>query len=214
MPRVTDLVTAFISWCCYSKHLLLVYGLLLETVRHTVEGVSRYMQNDAERNERIKKLAELIKDIKFAMLTTVEEDGSLRSRPMATQQTEFDGDLWFFTGASSHKVYDIDNNPHVNVVFAEPDDQSYVSISGRAYLVRDQQKAKDLWNPFYRTWFPDGLDDPDLALLKVEVTGAEYWDSPSSAVVHLYGLAKALVTGQRPQPGDNEKLDLTNTAGA
>lgn len=65
------------------------------------------MQNDAERNEHIKKLGELTKDIKFAMLTTVEPDGSLRSRPMATQQVEFDGDLWFFTGASSHKVHEI-----------------------------------------------------------------------------------------------------------
>jgi general stress protein 26 len=170
------------------------------------------MKNEAERNESIKKLAELIKDIQFSMLTTVEADGSLRSRPMATQQTEFDGDLWFFTGVSSHKVHDIENNPQVNVAFSNPQDQSYVSIKGRAYLVRDQQKAKDLWNPFYRTWFPDGLDDPDLALLKIETEGAEYWDSPSSAVVHLFGLAKALATGQRPQPGDNEKLDLGNQA--
>lgn len=166
------------------------------------------MQNDAERNNSIKKLAELIKDIKFAMLTTVEADGSLRSRPMAAQQTEFDGDLWFFTGVSSHKVYDIENNPHVNLAFSDPNEQSYISISGRARLVPDRQKAEQLWTPFYRTWFPHGLDDPDLALLKVDVEGAEYWDSPSSVVVHLYGVAKAMVTGERPQPGDNEKLDL------
>ncbi len=108
------------------------------------------------------------------MLTTVEPDGSLRSRPMATQQVEFDGDLWFFTGASMHKVYDIENNPPCNVAFSDPNDQNYVSMSGRAALVRDKQKAKDLWNVFYRSWFPQGLDDPDLALLRVEVDGAEY----------------------------------------
>ena len=93
------------------------------------------MQNEAERNNSIKKLAELIKDIKFAMLTTVEADGSLHSRPMATQQTEFDGDLWFFTGVSSHKVHDIENNPQVNIASADPNDQSYISMSGRAHLV-------------------------------------------------------------------------------
>jgi len=168
------------------------------------------MQNDAEQNQNIKKLGELINDIKFAMLTTVEPDGSLRSRPMAAQQVEFDGDLWFFTGASSHKVYDIENNPQVNVAFSEPSDQNYVSMSGRATLVRDRQKAEDLWNVFYRSWFPKGLDDPDLALIKVEVDGVEYWDSPSSAVVHLYGLAKVMLTGTPPSPGDNEKLDLSN----
>ena len=168
------------------------------------------MRTETQRNEGIKKLADLINDIKFAMLTTVEADGSLHSRPMATQQVEFDGDLWFFTGASAHKVHDIEQNPQVNVAFANPDDQSYVSMSGRAHLVLNRQKAEELWNPFYRTWFPDGLDDPDLALLKINVESAEYWDSPSSAVVHLFGVAKAMVTGERPEPGDNEKLELNH----
>jgi general stress protein 26 len=168
------------------------------------------MQNEAERNENIKKLGELIKDVKFAMLSTVEGDGSLRSRSMASQQVEFDGDLWFFTGASSHKVHDIENNPQVNVAFSDPNDQNYVSMSGRATLVRDQQKAEDLWNVFYRSWFPKGLDDPDLALLRIEVAGAEYWDSPSSAVVHVYGLAKARLTGTPLSSGDKEKLNLSN----
>lgn len=107
-------------------------------------------------------------------------------------------------------MYDIAHNPQVNVAFANPDDQNYVSMQGRASLVRDKQKAKDLWNVFYRTWFPQGLDDPNLALLKVAVNGVEYWDSPSSAVVHLYGLAKAMLTGQSPSPGDNEKVDLSH----
>jgi general stress protein 26 len=83
-------------------------------------------------------------------------------------------------------------------------------MSGRAALVRDKQKAKDLWNVFYRSWFPQGLDDPHLALLRVEVDGAEYWDSPSSAVIHAYGLAKAVLMGRPPGPGDNEKIDLSN----
>lgn len=166
--------------------------------------------NDKERDDTIKKLRDLIKDIKFGMLTTAGDDGSLRSRPMATQQTEFDGDLWFFTNASAPKVDEIRHDQHVNVSFSSHEDNRYVSVSGKAQIVRDRKKAEELWNPFYKAWFPKGLDDPDLALLRVPVEQAEYWDSPSSTVVHLLGFVKAVATGTRYQPGENEKINLEN----
>lgn len=164
---------------------------------------------DTDSNENInKKLHDLIKDIRFAMLTTVEEDGTLRSRPMATQEFEFDGDLWFFTAAHAPKVDEVQHNQHVNVSYAEPKDQKYVSISGTAQLVRDRAKIEELWNPLFKAWFPQGLDDPELALLKVSVEKAEYWDSPSSKVVRLVGFAKALLTGKQiGNPGDNAKIE-------
>jgi general stress protein 26 len=157
-------------------------------------------------NENIKKLHELIKDIRFAMLTTVEEDGTLRSRPMATQQFEFDGDLWFFTSADTPKVDEVQHHQQVNVSYSEPKDQKYVSVSGMAELVRDRQKIEALWNPIFKAWFPKGLDDPDLALLRVSVEKAEYWDSPSSGVVRLVGFVKALTTGKPYSGGDHEKI--------
>jgi general stress protein 26 len=161
-------------------------------------------------SDDIKKLYEMIKDIRIAMMTTAEPDGTLRSRPMATQQTEFDGDLWFFTGASSGKVDEVQADRHVNISYAAPDDNRYVSVSGTAQLVRDRAKMEELWNPFLKAWFPKGLDDPDIALLKVHVTEAEYWDSPSGAIVHLVGFVKAVATGQRAKGGENEKLKLDN----
>jgi general stress protein 26 len=166
------------------------------------------MENVAERNEQIKKLAELISDIEFAMLTTIEPDGSLRSRPMATQKQEFDGDLWFFTRASAPKVNEVEQDQHVCVAFARPDKQHYVSVSGKARLVRDRAKIEELWNPAYKAWFPEGLDDPDLALIKVSAEKGEYWDGQTSVVAHLVGLAKAAVTGQSYQGGENEKVQL------
>ena len=161
-----------------------------------------------DRDEAVKKLGAMIKDIEFAMLTTAEPDGTLRSRPMATQQVEFDGVLWFFTHAHAPKVEEIEREHHVNLSYAKPEDQRYVSVSGLARLVRDRKKAEELWNPAYKAWFPKGLDDPELALLKVNVTQAEYWDSSSSAIVHLVGFVKAVATGQQYKPGDNEKINL------
>lgn len=162
------------------------------------------------RSEDIKKLGELIKDIKIAMLTTVDEDGSLRSRPMATQKTEFDGDLWFFTRASAPKVEEIEKHYDVNVSYADPGSNSYVSVSGKAVLLHDLAKTKELWNPLLKAWFPKGLEDPELALLRVKVENAEYWDSPSSTMVQLAGYVKAIATGHtyKASPGEHEKISL------
>jgi general stress protein 26 len=157
------------------------------------------------RTESIDKLRDLIKGIKVAMLTTAEDDGTLRSRPMVTQETEFNGDLWFFTIAPSPKVEDIQQHRQVNVSYMSRD--TYVSVSGAAQLIRDRKKIDVLWNPAYQAWFPKGKDDPELALLKVAVNQAEYWESPSGTVIKLAGFVKALATGQRME-GDHEKLDL------
>lgn len=163
------------------------------------------MTQHSERSD-VEKIRELIKGIRYAMLTTVDEDGSLRSRPMATQEAEFDGTLWFFTAAGSPKVQEVGRDQRVNLSYAAPDDNRYVSVSGTARLVRDREKMKELWNPILKAWFPDGLDDPELALLQVHVTKAEYWDAPSSKMVQLAGFLKAIATGKPFAPGENEKL--------
>lgn len=161
---------------------------------------------DSEHDD-VKKLAKLIKGIEIAMLTTRDDDGTLRARPMQTQNREFDGTLWFFTQASSHKVLEIDHEHQVNLSYAKPDDNRYVSVSGTATLVRDRAKIDELWSPVLKAWFPKGKDDPEVALLKVDVAKAEYWDAPNSTIVKLVGFAKAVLTGQQYRPGENEKLN-------
>ncbi len=166
------------------------------------------MTTHEKHEENVAKLREMIKGIEFAMLTTADDDGSLRSRPMATQKVEFDGDLYFFTKAGAPKVDEVERDRHVCVSYAAPEEQCYVSMSGTALLMRDRQKMEELWSPVLKAWFPGGLADPELALLKISVTQAEYWEGPSSTVVYLVGLAKAFVVGETYRPGENEKLDL------
>ena len=156
---------------------------------------------------QMEKLWSMIKDIQFAMLTS--EDGDvLRSRPMAASQSSFEGELWFFTKASSHKVAEVGSDHRVGVSYADPQHQNYVSLSGNASLVRDPAAIESHWSEALRTWFPKGKSDPDVALLKVDVQQAEYWDAPNSKMVHAYGYVKAVLTGAPPNPGDNAKLDL------
>lgn len=154
------------------------------------------------------KLAELIDDIDVAMMTTREADGSMRSRPMMTQNERFEDDLWFFTRLDSAKVEELQMDPQVNLSYSAPSKQRYVSVSGEARVVRDRETMKRFWSPVHRAWFPGGLEDPQLCILRVRPTYAEYWDSPNSAVVHLFGMAKAVVSGEAYEPGENEKIDL------
>ncbi len=169
------------------------------------------MSDHADHHEALQKLGHLIADIQFAMLTTVEPDGSLRSRPMATHQDksgQFDGILYFFTKGDAPKADEVRQDQHVALSYSSPEQSKYVSISGTALVLRDKKKEAELWDPKYKAWFPQGLDDPDLALLRVTVEKAEYWDTPSSTVAHAIGLVKALATGKPYHPGDHEKISL------
>ncbi|MDZ8053370.1 MAG: pyridoxamine 5'-phosphate oxidase family protein [Aulosira sp. ZfuVER01] len=138
------------------------------------------MTTSTDQNQHIHKLRGLIQDIDCAMLTTVDDDNSLHSRPMdKTSEIQPDGTLWFFTNASTHKVFEIEHRQHVNLSFTSPDKQRYISISGIAELVKDQNKMQELWKPKLKAWFPQGLDEPNLALLKIKINRADYWETQS-----------------------------------
>ena len=172
----------------------------------------------------LKKLRKLIKGARVAMLTTVAPDGALRSRPMATLKAPFQGDVWFFTRASAPKADEIRDNDHVNVSFSDGDDDRYLSISGTASLVRDHDLLQQLWSGRLKNWFPNGKKDADLALLRVRVDRAEYWDAKTAAMVTLDGLVKASpgaaeTPAPAPAPVENRKTDKPgatpgNTSGA
>ena len=166
----------------------------------------------AEQNDSPRKLKELVEGIDFAMLTTLTAQGALHSRPMSTQEMEPDGTLWFFTRANAKKVEEIERDQQVNVSYSHPDDHRYVSVSGRAVLVRDSGKIRELWKPAYKLWFPEGLDDPELALLRVKVESAEFWDADQSRMVKLALMIKSLATGQEYEPGEHGNINLKDSA--
>ncbi len=155
-------------------------------------------------------LRNLIKDAEVAMLTTVESDDYLRSRPMITQESDEDGVLWFFTHDYRSKVDELESDPRVNVSYSKVDANQYVSVSGLGEVIYDEEKKQELWKSSYKTWFPDGVDDPQLALLKVYIEKAEFWDASTSKFVEVLGFAKALLTGKGrlPSPKDHSTVDL------
>ncbi len=123
---------------------------------------------------------------------------------MTLLEMEFDGDLWFFISRASVKVPEIRQDDRISINVQE--EGKYVSASGRARLVEDRDHAKKLWNPMYKAYFPQGLDDPDLLLLKLPIEKAEYWDSPGGAVTKLIGFVEAYVTGDPTKMGEHGKI--------
>lgn len=140
------------------------------------------------------------------MLTTYRQDGTLHSRPMSTLQMDHEGCLWFFTSIDSSKIHDIAEQAKVNLAYARTDKQDYLSVAGTTEIIRDRQKMEELWTPWLKPWFQDGLDDPNLVLLRIKIDEADYWDAPGSAVKRLYGLAKGAMTGNTDALGEYRHL--------
>ena len=154
--------------------------------------------NDTTHSRQL--LWKMIKDIRFGMFTTRHGNGHLHARPMTTQNKEIgtDESLWFFMSRKSDPVDDLKTEPTVNVAYADPGADTYVSVSGKAVVVDDEAKKKQLWNKATEAWFPNGPTDPDVALVQVQIVHANFWDVKESKLVQLYEMAKAVVTGKPP----------------
>jgi general stress protein 26 len=155
-----------------------------------------------------KKIGELIEDVRICMMTTAAGDGSFDSRPMATQKKEFDGTVWFLTRYESLKVDELKDDANVTLVYADPGNQNYVAAKGRATVSQDKAKIHELWNAMYKAWFPEGEDDPQIAVLKVEVYEAEYWEASSSKLVFGIKYLAAAVTGGKVDVGEAGKVKI------
>ena len=161
-------------------------------------------------NSDFTKVSNLIKDIKVAMMTTVSKEGDLHSRPMSAQELDEQGCLWFFTSDETGKVDSIQNDQRINLGYSDPKSSKYVSVSGVAAIVKDTAKAKELWTPDMKAWFPEGVTESDLVLIKVKIDSAEYWAAPAGKTVQYARIALAAITGQefKPTPGEHGRVSL------
>jgi general stress protein 26 len=148
------------------------------------------------------RFVEAVDGIRMVMLTTLC-GSEPHARPMAVQETDDDGVVWLFAEHGSDKVEQIRRSPQVGLVYVEGGD--YVSATGRAEVVTDVARKRELWNPFAEAWLQCEPEDDKAVLLRVEVTGAELWEAPDP-VSRVLGAAKALVLRRPPGVGDNETV--------
>jgi general stress protein 26 len=160
-----------------------------------------------DRSKGIDKLIELIKDVKICMMITHHEE-ELKGRPMAATKAAGDGMLWFFSSSASGKYDDISHDDRVVLSYSDPSDNTYVLVNGIAEISRDRTKMAELWSPLMKAWFPDGLEDPHLILIRVEPEKAEYWDNSSSTMVVFFHMLKSVLTGKKYSEGEHGSLSL------
>lgn len=151
------------------------------------------------------KFHDLLSRFETAMLVTHTLDSSIRARPMAIAGVEEDSHVWFFTEVESGKVEEIVLDTHVGVV-CQKDREIYLSLTGKASLLKDPAKAKELWKEEFKAWFPKGVDDPNLALVYVTPEEGEYWDNEGfKKIKYLFEAAKAYATGTKPHIEEGEQ---------
>jgi general stress protein 26 len=161
-----------------------------------------------ENQEALKKLNKLVDEVKICMFATVNEDYTVYSRPMQTIQVDAEGNIWFFTNEYSGKVDDISKDNTVYLMYSHPGQSTYLHIKGQCSVVNDKQKIEELWSPMVKAWFPKGVDDPALSLLKVNTSEASYWDNSSSKFVVFFNIIKAIAKGEKHDDGEFGHLKI------
>lgn len=162
-----------------------------------------------EINKNVEKLIEMVKGVRVCMLITNERNAeNLSGRPMSISKIDDDGTIWFFTKSSSYKVDEIEESKKVSIAITNESSNNYLMIHATAKLVNDKTKMKELWSSILKAWFPLGLDDSDMTLIKVTPNEVNYWDSSSSKMVVLFNMLKAIVTGKEYAEGEHGKINL------
>jgi len=166
--------------------------------------------------ENIDKLSSLINSFTFAMVTTIDkENNSLHSRPMALLKDKssnsalFVGNnLWFFTYRHCNKTDELSREPCMSVTMQSS--STYLSLVGKSAVIDDRIKIRELWQESFKTWFPGGIDDPELCLIRFNIEGAEYWDMGGLSTwrIRIGGFLKSVLTGEAPQPTADESKKI------
>ena len=165
-------------------------------------------------NDELKKLHEMIEDLEIAMMTTRRADGHLVSRAMANQKHAPGADLWFVTSDETHKVEELENEPHVNLAYYRDRTREWISVSGVAKVSKDRETIGELWAEDWALWFgKDGdpragtADDPRITLIGVDVASAVFFEVDKPAPVVLYEMAKGWIKGEEPEIGKMHRLN-------
>lgn len=142
---------------------------------------------DTTQTQHLSRIAEAMRDIDFVMLNTHTKDGQIGARPMSNnRQVDYDGDSYYFTWEDCLMVDDIKRDPKVGLSLQGPQRANgapgmFISIEGKAEIVRDKTQFAQHWVDELERWFRDGIDTPGMVMLHVQASRAAYWDGEEEA---------------------------------
>lgn len=151
--------------------------------------------------DAIGKIRELAKDANVCHFVTNLSNTPLASRPMATQEVDEEGSIWFLSDKDSDKNHDIQVDSRVQLFYSATGNYEYLSVYGTAQIIFDKEKIHEMWTSFAKAWFPDGEDDPRISLIKVIPEDGYYWDTKNNKIISLFKIAKSIVTGKTDDDG-------------
>ncbi len=154
----------------------------------------------------IARMKEIADEMPICMFLTRLNERPIPSRPMATQKVDDQGSIWFLSSKSSMKDHDILADPTVQLIYSNMEDSEYMSILGEAEELNDMELKRELWTPMAKTWFPNGVEDPDLAVLRVRAKEGYYWDTKSGKIVSMIKIMASSLTGGGKDDGIEGKL--------
>ena len=164
-----------------------------------------------QEQEAIEKFKDLVADVNICMFTTLDENHQLTSRPMFTSSVDDEGNVWFFTNEFSEKINEVSKDNIVHLIYAHPAKNIYIDAEGTCSLVIDRKKMTELWDPALSTWFPEGLEDPKICLVKVSTEKAYFWNHSSSKMGLLFQMIASIAKGDRYKESEKGKLNLAAT---
>lgn len=166
------------------------------------------MTKNLKSDEAIDKLKSLINGNKTAIFCTELTKIPIRSRPMAVQEVDDEGNLWFISSATSNKNFEIKKNEEVQLFFSNSSSSQFLSFYGHAEIFTDQKKIEEIWNPVAKAWFEEGKEDPKITIIKVSPKNVYYWDTKDGKIISLFKMAGAAILGTKPDIGIEGKLKI------
>jgi general stress protein 26 len=160
--------------------------------------------------EAVEKLRDLVKDVNVCMFTTIDNEGTVTTRPMTTIDIDDEGNLWFFTNDFGENILDNSYDNSAYLIYSHPGANTYLCVKGISNIIVDKNKIEELWKPMLKAWFPRGVNDPKLCLIKVITEEAKYWNSTSNKMVVFYNMVKAIAKKEKYQEGEMGTLNLTS----
>jgi general stress protein 26 len=158
--------------------------------------------------EAIDKFKGLVKDVNICMFTTLDQNHNLSSRPMFTSSVDEEGNVWFFTNEFSEKINEVSKDNLVHLIYSHPAKNIYIDVKGTCSLVIDRKKMDELWEPVLKNWFPGGLEDPKICLIKVSTETAHFWNHASSKMGLMFQMIKSMAKGDQYKETEKGQLDL------
>lgn len=167
------------------------------------------MSQELSSEDAVKKFKDLVESVNICMFTTIDDSNNIFSRPMSTVKIDDEGNAWFFTNEYSEKIQEVSRDNSVTLIYAHPGKNVYVSVRGSSTIILNKKQIQELWNPLLKAWFPLGMDDPKLCLVKVTTEDAHYWNSHSSKMVVYFKMLKAIANREKYEEQDAGKLKLS-----